>query len=526
MVGFVVRSPSRINLRATEMPTFAAVDVGSNSVRLKIAHLVRGRLETIHEDREVTRLGESVFRSGLLDPEAIAHTVKVLRRFHRATVAAGVDRVRVVATSAMRDTRNAASFIEWVRSTTGWRVEIISGIEEGRLIHLGVVSNTRVSNWPLMLMDLGGGSCELTISIDAQIRSMVSLPLGAVRLTEEFIQNDPPKKKEIERLHQFIGEEVGRLERRIRRWNSKLAIFTSGTAAALAELSVNFRKGEIRRENYVPTPVLRRIATELSGRTLAQRRLLPGLGPKRAEIIIAGATVYADLAERFHLPGLQYSQLGLRDGMLAQMAAEYDRHTAIGKRIESERQSGILEAAGRYAIDLHFAEHVRKLTLELFRQLRSVHRLPEDYEEWLMAAAMLHEIGAYVNRTGRHRHAYYLIANSELYGFTTEQRRLIAAISRYMGKSKPSLQDRVLRLLPAVDRPLVPRAVILLRMARALNIGRKGAVERTRVRVKDSAVEIKLQTKRGGADLELWQLLKEGSYFREVFGRELVAEAS
>src|SRR3954453_22062437 len=192
------------------MPTFAAVDVGSNSVRLKIARLVRGRLETIHEDREVTRLGESVFRNGLLDPNAIAHTVKVLRRFHRATTNAGADAVRVVATSAMRDTRNAASFIEWVRSTTGWRVEIISGLEEGRLIHLGVVSNMRIATWPLLLLDLGGGSCELTISVDGEIRSMVSLPLGAVRLTEEFIQNDPPKKKDLERLRQFIDEEVSR----------------------------------------------------------------------------------------------------------------------------------------------------------------------------------------------------------------------------------------------------------------------------------------------------------------------------
>jgi len=508
------------------MPNFAAVDVGSNSVRLKIAKLVRGRLETIHEDREVTRLGESVFRSGLLDPEAIAHTVKVLRRFHRSVTGAGVDLVRVVATSAMRDTRNASSFLEWVRSSTGWRVEIISGIEEGRLIHLGLVSNNRITTWPLLLMDLGGGSCELTISVDNQIRSMVSLPLGAVRLTEEFLQNDPPKKKETARLRQFIAEEVSRLERRMRRWNPKLAIATSGTAAALAALTENFDKRTTRRENYVSTTVMHRIVTELSKRSLAQRRLLPGLGPKRAEIIIAGATVYAELAERFQLPGMLYSPLGLRDGLLAQMAADYDRHTAIGKRIETERQGGIMEAAGRYAIDLHFAEHVRALTMQLFRQLKSVHRLPEDYVEWLTAAAMLHEIGAYVNRTGRHRHTYYLIFNSELYGFTTEQRRLIAAIARYMGKSKPSPQDRALRILPALDRQLLPRAVVLLRMARALNLGRKAAVERIRARVKDSAVEIKLQTKRGGADLELWQLLKEKTYFREVFGRELVADAS
>jgi len=508
------------------MPTFAAVDVGSNSVRLKIAKLVRGRLETILEDREVTRLGESVFRSGLLDPKAIAHTVKVLRRFHRAATTAGVDAVRVVATSAMRDTRNASSFLEWVRSTTGWRVEIISGIEEGRLIHLGLVSNSRLNTWPLLLMDLGGGSCELTVSVNSQIRSMVSLPLGAVRLTEEFIQNDPPKKKETERLRQFIAEEVSRLERRMRRWSPKLAIATSGTAAALAALAENFDKRASRRANYISTNVMNRIVAELSKRSLDQRRLLPGLGPKRAEIIVAGATVYAELAERFDLPGILYSPLGLRDGLLAQMAAEFDRHTAIGKRIKTERQSGLAELAEQYGADLHFAEHVRELTMQLFKQLKSVHRLPEDYAEWLSAAAMLHEIGAFINRTGRHRHAYYLIANSELYGFTVDQRRIIAAIARYVGKSKPTPQDRALRLLPALDRQLLPRAVVLLRMARALNLGRKGAVEAIRTKLTASDVKLKLLTKRGGADLEAWNLLKEKGYFREVFGRDLVADAS
>src|SRR5579884_1620113 len=169
------------------MPTFAAIDIGANSVRLKVAKLTRHRLETVAEDREVTRLGQSVFRTGLLEPKALAFTVKVLQRFHREAIKRGVDAVRVVATSALRDARNAASFIEWVRASTGWQVEIISGLEEGRLIHLGVLTHLRLKASPLLLVDLGGGSCELTVSVDGQIRSMVSLPLGAVRLTEEFL---------------------------------------------------------------------------------------------------------------------------------------------------------------------------------------------------------------------------------------------------------------------------------------------------------------------------------------------------
>src|ERR1700688_3089340 len=146
------------------MPTFAAVDIGSNSVRLKIARLQAGRLRALHEDREVTRLGEGVFGSGFLTPDSIAETVKVLRRFHRATQQIVTDSVRVVATSALRDARNSQAFLQWVRSATGWRVGIISGVEEARLIHPGLVSNLRVDTATALMMDLGGGSCELTVS--------------------------------------------------------------------------------------------------------------------------------------------------------------------------------------------------------------------------------------------------------------------------------------------------------------------------------------------------------------------------
>src|SRR6266849_4175364 len=190
------------------MPTFAAVDIGSNSVRIKIARLVRHRLVTIHEDREVTRLGKSVFKNGMLTPSAMARTVEVLQRFHKAAQKTGAHVVRVVATSALRDARNGRAFMDWVRSATGWKVEIISGLEEGRLIHLGLVSSLRVNPSPVLMMDLGGGSCELTISTKGHIRDTVSLPLGAVRLTNEFLRHDPPRKSELRRLQGFVEREI------------------------------------------------------------------------------------------------------------------------------------------------------------------------------------------------------------------------------------------------------------------------------------------------------------------------------
>src|SRR5256885_2714517 len=182
------------------MPVFAAVDIGSNSVRLKIARLTRGRMRVVAEDREVTRLGASVFQTGLLAPEAMAHTIKVLQRFHKAVQQHACDLVRVVATSSLRDAGNGRSFIEWARAATGWRVEVISGLEEGRLIHLGLAVNEKLLRRPVLMVDLGGGRCEVTISVNDHIQSISNPPLRAVRPTGEFPEHDPPRQKEMARL--------------------------------------------------------------------------------------------------------------------------------------------------------------------------------------------------------------------------------------------------------------------------------------------------------------------------------------
>ncbi len=508
------------------MPTFAAVDIGSNSVRLKIARLTRGHLTPIHEDREVTRLGEGVFRSGFLTPESMAETVKVLRRFHRATQQVVTDPVRVVATSAMRDARNSQAFLEWVRSATGWTVEIISGLEEARLIHLGLVSNLRADSSPTLMMDLGGGSCELTVSARGQIRETVSLPLGAVRLTDEFLRHDPPRKGELKRLQGFIAREVNRVASRVIAAKVKNVIATSGTAEALSSAAAHLRKNG-RRQLIVPRAEMTRLFKRLTRLPVEERRKIQGIGLRRAEIVVAGAMVYHELLDRLHLKNFRYSPLGLRDGLLAQMAAEYDRSTRSGKQIQSERWESITRAVAHYRVDMKHALDVRDSAMFLFSALRSVHRLPPEYREWLSAAAMLYEVGDYVNRNGHHRHTYYIISNSEILGYTPQQRRLIAAIARYLGKSRPLLDEAPIKALDTADRPGVQKAIMLLRLARALNLGRSRAVQRVRVSQRGAGVHLTLVPRRRmGVDLELWAIEKDAPYFREVFGRALSTAAA
>jgi exopolyphosphatase/guanosine-5'-triphosphate,3'-diphosphate pyrophosphatase len=377
------------------------------------------------------------------------------------------------------------------------------------------------------MMDLGGGSCELTVTQGGHIRDAVSLPLGAVRLTNEFMRHDPIRKGELKRLRGFITREVNRIIDRVSAAKLKNVIATSGTAAALTAVASHLRRGASRQRLIVSSAEMKRIAKRLARLPVAERRKIEGIGPRRAEIIVAGATVYQELLDRLRLKGFRYSPLGLRDGILAQMAADYDRSTSSGKQVEFERWESITTAVDHYGVDRKHALDVRDAATLLFSALRSLHRLPPEYREWLSAAAMLYEVGDYVNRNGRHRHTHYIISNSEILGYTPQQRRIIAAIARYLGKSRPTLEDGPMKLLDPGDRADVQKAILLLRLARALNLGRSRAVERVRIGVRSAEVKLTLVPRRRmGVDLELWAIEKERDYFREVFGRELSTAAS
>lgn len=515
------------------MPTFAAIDIGSNSCRLKIAKVVAHQLKTLHEDREVTRLGASVFASGLISPEAMAATLRALKRFQRAVQARGVDQIRVVATSAMRDARNSDAFHAWVKAETGWNMEIISGLEEGRLIHRGVVSAEPGVGGRVLLVDLGGGSCEITLSERKRIKDTISLPIGAVRLTEDFLLNDPPLADEVARMKRLIMRELRRAHRRIQPGRVPLMIATSGTAAALSEACAAAFKGTKpsarvggKPSSFTggsPASEVRKIATKMSKLPLPEREAVPGIGPRRAEIIVAGSQVFVELMERFGLPGFRYSPLGLRDGILAQMLAAQDARAAGHKQFEQERWESVVATAERFGVDIRQAEPVRAHAAQLFNELKLLHRLPDEYEDWLAAAAVLRDTGKFINHQGHHRHTQYIVSSSEIYGYTQVQRTVVSALARYLGKSRPQPNDRAMRNIPAEEHEHIHRAVVLLRLAVALNQDRASDVLRVAAKVYPKRVYLELKPGRSGAELELWSLRKEAPYFREVFGRELFA---
>jgi len=389
------------------------------------------------------------------------------------------------------------------------------------------LSGAHISGKRALLIDLGGGSCELTISASSHIDDMVSLPIGAVRLTQTFLHHDPPKKTELAQMRLFVRREITRIQKRITEAHIQTAIATSGTPAALAGLYEAKVGGyDESKPHTVPQAGVSKVLKELAKRSLEERRALPGIGPRRAEIIVAGAVVFSELMEMCGLRSFRYLPLGLRDGLLAQMLADYAQSPAMKERVESERRDALLAVVKHYGADLVFAQRTRDFTAQLYRRLQSVHRLPPEYADWLEAAAMLNEIGAYINRAGRRRHTYYIIANSELFGYTPVQRRIIAAIARYVGNSLPAQGDAFMQTIPRSDQVQVPKAVALLRLARALDQGRRGAVSQLLVKISnDGPVRLTLiPAKSEKLELEMWAVRRERIYFKSVFGRDLLVE--
>jgi exopolyphosphatase/guanosine-5'-triphosphate,3'-diphosphate pyrophosphatase len=389
-----------------------------------------------------------------------------------------------------------------------------------------------------LLIDLGGGSCEVTTSDGGRIKSMVSMPLGAVRLQEEFLRTDPPAKEDVARLKQFIERELRRADRKLGTPRVGLVIATSGTASALAEASGHLRKGGVAKgkkslarkrvdrvgELTANAAEVRKLADRVAKMTNVEREAVPGIGPRRSEIIVGGAFVYASLMDRMGLKEFRYSPLGLRDGMLAQMLADVDLRTSVHQKMESERWSGVLEVCERYGIEQRRVEPVREHVVQLFNALARVHELPEEYKLWLESAAMMHEVGKFMNHQGHYRHTQYIIANSEIFGFSPEQRLIVSAMARYLGKTRPDAMDRLMRTIPVEEHAHVLRSVVLLRLAVALNQDRASASVKMRLHMYPKRVVLELVPGRGGAELEAWSLKKEAAYFREVFRRELLVE--
>jgi exopolyphosphatase/guanosine-5'-triphosphate,3'-diphosphate pyrophosphatase len=503
------------------MPRYAAVDIGSNSVRMMAAEVTDGGTRILAQDRQVTRLGASVFRTGRISKEALDFLCANLARMATAYSRLEVLGVRAVATSAVRDAGNRHEFLQQTSLALGTNVEIISGPEEARLIHLGVESRWSRPKERTLIIDVGGGSGELIVSEGGQLADAVSKPLGAVRLTELFLKSDPPRPEELHRMDAYIEEKLSPFHKHHGGQSFTRTLATSATAAAIVS-AVNriprAKRDEADRlrasTNQIRQLYMRLVETDVSG-----RRKIGGIGPRRAEIITAGTAVFLRTLQLFRQPSLYYCSAGVRDGIIADLAAR-----GVGRELSelSREQRSIVEGmAKRYGVALKHARHVACLGHRLFEVLRPFHELPPAAGKLLEASAYLHDIGHFVSDVGHHKHSAYLVANSGMPGFTSRERLVIAALCRFHRKSMPDLKHPEFQALDAESKRLVVNLAPLLRIADALDRGHEQKVRDISAITKDSAVSLMVQAEQD-ADLEIWAANEAATSFGEVYTMPMV----
>jgi exopolyphosphatase/guanosine-5'-triphosphate,3'-diphosphate pyrophosphatase len=470
-------------------------------------------------DREVTRLGESVFRNGAVDEEAMKATCAVLARMAVAYRKLDVVGVRVVATSAIRDTRNQREFLTRATEAVGAPVEIISGREEARLIHLGVESVWPQRDKRVLIIDIGGGSAEIIAADRGRLLDSYSKPLGAVRLREAFLKDDPPPVRQIHQMHEYIQEKLDAPLRRLGQTGWERVIATSATASAVAAAVARTprSKRDFLDRLRVSTAQVRKLYLTLQPLGLADRRRITGIGPRRAEIIVSGTSVLLQFLQEFHLPAFYYSRAGVRDGIIADLATR--NVGAERSRLTREQRREVEELGRRYGVALDHARKVADISGFLFTALQPLHGLPPGCGKLLEAASILHDVGHFVSAVSHHKHSYYVVSNSDMAGFTDRERILIAALCRYHRKSLPSPLHSAYLSLTAEERNLLLMMIPILRLADNLDRSPEHRIRGVECRLRDGGTVVLQVRATGDIDLEQWAAERAGDVFRQIYNR-------
>ncbi len=498
----------------------AAIDVGSNSVHMVVADLGRdGHLEVVDRVKEMVRLGRRTFTTGRLSEESMELAVRALKNFERLAHVRRVERMRAVATSAVREARNRAQFIRRLRRETGIRVEVISGAEEARLIFEAARHALGLEGGPYLLIDIGGGSVELVLVKDARPLWMRSTKLGAARLTEQFFASDPPTAAERRKLEKHLDAEIGPLMRDARRANVVRAIGTSGTINTLVAMARAARGEELGRLHAATASAaeIAKLSRELLEANAAMRVDLPGMDAKRADQIAASGMLVDFVLRRSGAPELAACTWALREGVLLGLARTANHGTSA-----QARRRSVSALAMRFAGANDHGKQVARLALRLFDETALLLGAPQSARELVEYAALLHDIGHAIDHDRHNRHSYYLIKNAELLGFDPDEIELMALAARGHRKPAALLDSPESRKLSAGNRRLVRAMAAILRIADALDRSHSGVVKSIGVSYAPGRLVIEVGSNNGKADLELWTCERRTDLLSKLLDRRVL----
>jgi exopolyphosphatase / guanosine-5'-triphosphate,3'-diphosphate pyrophosphatase len=514
-------------IRNTDDQTIAFLDLGTHSLRLLVVRIAANQsYQILTQQKEPVRLGEGVFTTQRLRPEAMERAVAVSRTFVEMARSLGATEVTAVATAATREARNREAFIARFQAGVGIPLRVIPPLEEARLVYLGVSSGAHIQQRRALFMDVGGGSTELCVGDQREYAFLDSLPLGAIRVTAAFLagHSGPVPPARFAEIREYVRTLAVRVVQRVREHPFEIAFGSAGTIETLAQVAARVvRKREPRRPLTLTAADLVIVTRHLCGLSLAERAAVPGLNPERADIIIAGSAILGVLMEELGIRRIIASDRGLLAGLLMDYLQRFVYPPEVAGM--SVRARSVMQLGRHFDFDERHATQVATLAGQLFDSASAagLHPLGDAERELLTCAGHLHDIGMFLSITDHHAHSYYFIRHANLLGFTEQEVALIAALVYYHRQAPRPRQEAFAALDPAT-REVVRVLSTFLRLAEALDRSHAGLVQQARI-VPDGAGAFRLiLTAPSGCALELVSAQNHAGGFHETFGQTLAVE--
>jgi exopolyphosphatase/guanosine-5'-triphosphate,3'-diphosphate pyrophosphatase len=495
----------------------AAIDIGSNSIRQIVADVFPdGTIRVVDEMKAAPRLATGLDELGRLDDAHMTEACEALTRMATLARQLGAKRIEAVATSAVREAANGQGFLARVRRETGLKVKVLAGEEEARLAFRSALAHFELGAGRAVVMDIGGGSLELALSAEGLVERLMTFPFGAIRMHEKFLTggNGP---KGVKKLRKHVRQAIEKALP-LRDWRGAEVIGSGGTFTNLAGMFLARQGIRVRSVHgtRIPRHEVEHILEQLAAMTPEERLEVPGLNPGRADIIVAGLAVAAEVLARVEPRDLAASGYGIREGLLLETA----RVKAVIADPGEARERSVLGFAERCHYEEPHSQQVRELALQLFDALGTRLGCEPGERQTLADAALLHDVGYHINYQGHHKHSFHLIQHADLLGISPDEQVVIAHVARYHRGSEPKRKHAEFWALDRETREKVRRLSAILRVADGFDRGHVRAVERIKVRWLERAIRLTPAPRRANAPLrlELWGASRKSGLLADVAG--------
>jgi exopolyphosphatase/guanosine-5'-triphosphate,3'-diphosphate pyrophosphatase len=506
----------------------AAIDIGTNSVHMIVVQ-VRPDLsfEVIDREKDMVRLGAGGLDGRNLTPTAMAAAMQTLSKFKRLAESHKVDEIVAAATSATREAENGGDFIAEVLRQTGIAIRVISGTEEARLIHLAAGYGVDIGGTTAVVVDIGGGSVEVTLGTATHLTLGRSFKTGVIRLTERFVQSDPLSSGNERRLIKHLNREMGAYLDQIVARGFDRVIGTSGTILSLGAMASSDEKGTVEdlRNLTVSAKALHRLRKRIIESDIEERLQIPAMDPRRADLSVAGSVLFDTIVRRLGADEFTLCDLALREGLVLDYIHRNSAKIRKAERYPDVRRRSVIELGERCGYWSEHAQQVARLALGIFDQTRSVHGLSDKEREWLEFGALLHDVGVHISYERHHRHSYYLIKNGDLRGFNPQEIEVIALLARYHRQATPKKSHEGYADLPGTLRRTVKALSAMVRLAEGLDRSHAQALSGVDIFPRGDDYLARLRAV-GDAELELWAAHRHVAPLEGVLGKPIRFEVA